>query len=202
MARVDLVEPFAIRSARKCVRESLMAHGEEVIALKMYHPFPDEGVQPRCPNCYDDVYKAGEKFDCTVCYGTTFQGGVKELSRMWAMFTNNTDDEQINKRGVWQSTNRQVQMEANPGLWENDYLIRVRRWSQDHKPLDFADAYVLGGVTEETLRTGNQFVQDNNDRVGQRTKADGLTPDHVIYKVIGRLVSPDFPVLRTDGLSR
>ena len=201
MARVDLTEPFAVRTARKAVNESMQMHGEEVIGLHMYHPVIDKG-HPRCPNCYDDVYKQGESYNCTICYGTTFKGGVKELFRMWAMFDDTPNVEKQEKRGVWQPGNRGLQLEANPHLLENDYVFRVAKWSSTHHPLQLGDAYALDTVTIMSLRTGNQYVQTDNDRIGQKCQVQMLGRDHVIYKTYPRLISENFPVPRMDGLPR
>lgn len=202
MARVDLTEPYAIRMARRNVRESLMAHGEEVIALRMYHTDPDQGVQPRCPVCYDDAYEQGDTAYCTACYGTTFEGGVKVMSRTWAMLTTDNLNEDIRKRGVYQPFTHQVQMEWNPALVENDYFLRVKRWSMDHRPLELHAAYVVRAMQPEIVRTGNQLVQDGNDYVGQRGTCDQLDRSHVIYATWGRIISDSFPVDRLDGLNR
>lgn len=201
MARVDLVEPFAIRQARKAVRESLQAHGEEVIGLRMYHAVIDDKAE-RCPNCYDEDYKQGDPGTCSVCYGTTFNGGIKELSRMWAMFDDTPEIEKQDKRGVWRPEDRQVQLEANPHLVEHDFLFRVKRWSQDHRPLEFGDAYAVDVVSINSLRTGNQYVQTGDDRVGQKCQVHMLDETHVIYRVKGRVLSDSFPVLRWDGMPR
>lgn len=202
MARTDLPEPYAIRMARRSIRESLMSHGEEVIAFKMFHVYPDEGVQPRCPVCYNDVYAQAERADCTACFGTTFEGGIKEMSRMWALITTTDSTEQRKKRGQWQEKDRALQTEPFPNLYENDYILRVVRWSQDHRPLEFGGIYILGGVADETLRTGNQYAQTAEDRVGQRARATELSTDHVMYSVIGRVVRSDFSVPRLDGKQR
>lgn len=203
MARVDLPEPYAIRMARKAVRESLMAHGEEVIALKMFHAYSDEGKVPRCPVCFDDVYKQGERASCSACFGTTFEGGIKEFSRIWALFTNIDSSESKRKRGEWQEKDRQIQFEPFPNLYENDYIMRVKRWSQDHRPLEFSGIYVLQAVTDEAIRTGNQFAQTEEDRVGQRARGVEMSTDSVIYKVIDRgIVRSDFTVPRLDGRNR
>jgi len=183
MGRLDLVEPFAIRNLRKNVREAMQSHGEEVILLQMFHATTDEGTQGRCPNCYDDIYKASGQFSCDVCYGTTFEGGIKKMLRSWAIFTVNDGNELRRKRGEWQPDNRNVQLEASIDLMQNDYLVRVSKWSPDHRPVELSDRYVVGVVTDESLRTGNQVAQDDNDRVGQRCPVNMLKPEHVAYRI-------------------
>lgn len=201
MAIIDLAQPFAIRTARKQVMESLQAHGEEAIALHMFHPVLDTGAE-RCPNCYDEDYKQGDPQNCTICYGTTFNGGIKEMSRMWAMFDDAPNIESQEKRGIWQSGERTAQMEARPIMLEHDFLFRVNRWSQDHRPLELGEAYAVDAVMVDSLRTGHQLGQNVNDVVGQKCRLHLLDVSHVIYKTKGRVISDSFPVPRWDGMPR
>lgn len=200
MARIDLPEPYAIRMARRNVRESLMAHGEEVIAFSMYHAHLDEGIQPRCPVCFDDIYNQGETWNCSACFGTTFKDGIKAMSRAWALLTETPQSEQKGRRGEWMESDRDMQMEYSPKMWQNDYIMRVKQWSQDHRPLELGEAFTLRSVTEITLRTGNQIGQNSEDVVGIRCRINPMPVEHPIYKVTERgIVRSDFPVLRLDG---
>lgn len=178
-----------------------MAHGEEVVALKMYHAIPDEGVQPRCIN-FDDVYSANEHWDCDLCYGSGFENGIKQLGRVWAMFTTDALGESQTKQGQYQPFSHQVTTEPVPMLIENDYILRISRWSSDHRPLGVHAAYDLKVMTPESVRTGNQLGQDGNDYVALKGKATELPRTHPIYKVYGNQISEMFPVPRTDGRVR
>lgn len=182
MGRTDLVEGYAIRNLRKNVRESMQSHGEEVILLKMFHAAADQGDVKRCPVCYNDVYRSGDSSKCKSCYATTFEGGVKAMIRAWALFSTISDTEKKTKQGEWQPENRQVQLEGGLKMYQNDYLIRVDKWGQNHVPLDLGNRYVLSGVENESLRTGNQIAQTDEDRVGQKSTASFLTKTHVIYQ--------------------
>ncbi|AVO24979.1 hypothetical protein KHQ84_gp039 [Rhodococcus phage Finch] len=202
MARIDLVEPYALRNARKAVRESLMAHGEEVIALRMYHVDPDQDSVPRC-TCFDDVYRQSAEYNCNLCYGTTFQGGIKEMSRMWAMFSTDALAEKHDKRGVWQPFAHGIHAEYSPMLMENDYIVRVAQWSSDYRPLKVWQFYDLKTMTPESLRTGQQLGQDGNDYVGQRGRGSQLPDSHPIWNAWRNgTINPDFSVPRLDGQRR
>lgn len=201
MGLVHLIEPFAIRNARKLVAESLQAHGEEVIGLSMYHPVIDD-EHPRCPNCYDPDYKQGDPSTCTVCYGTGFDGGVKRMGRMWAMFDDSPEVEEQVKRGVWHPTTRGIQLESHPQLIEHDYLFQVNRWSKDHRPLELGGAYIMDQVTNQSLRTGNQLAQRDSDRVGQKGRCHRLDTSHLIYKTHGRIIASSFSIPRLDRTQR
>lgn len=202
MAKVSLVEPYAIRSARKSVQESMQMVGEEVIGLHMFHAGRDDGAQ-RCVRCFDDVYGQSDSYQCDICLGTTFQGGIKEMGRMWAVFDDAINTEKYAKRGIYQPEDRAVQLEWQPHLIENDFVVRVARWSHDHTPLEFVGIYTLDSVNITSLRTGNQVVQTEADRIAQQARARLLDEQHVIYNVLtSKRISTTFPVDRADGFQR
>jgi hypothetical protein len=189
MGRVDNVEPWAINQLRRNVRESLQSHGEEVIGLRMFHAGIAGDDVPRC-HCFDDVYKQSSEYKCPDCYGTTYQGGVRQVLRLWAMFTDSDWDERKDKRGQYLPEQKQVQIEGDLQLIQNDYLIRVKKWSKDHRPLELGSRYVLGRTSHDSLRTGNQYGQTDADLVGHKSPVSALDPSHPIYL----FPVPDFPV--------
>ena len=168
MPRVDLVEPYAIRLARQSVRDSLMSHGEECVLLHMYHANEVQDTVPRCPACYDDVYKQGDRYDCNRCFGTTFDGGVAQAFRAWALFTDATDAETFGKRGLWHPIASSIQTEHLPDLWQRDYVVRVASWTPDHRVADVDGIYVFKQVVNESLRTGAMRGQTVYDTISQR----------------------------------
>ena len=188
MPVIKLPEPYAVRQARQSVRDSLMSHGEECILVHMYHANEVQDTRARCPVCYDDVYKQGERYDCSRCYGTTFDGGVKDALRAWAIFTDANDEETFDKVGLWHPIKCSIQTEPFPDLWQRDYIIRVARWSQDHRPEEIEGIYVLKQVTNESLRTGNMHAQTRYDTLGQRADGQLIADDMPIYQypVVGQ----------------
>lgn len=203
MPRRDLPEDYAVRQLRQSVRDSLSAHGEEVIILALYRPSADQDTQPRCPVCFNDVYNQPEDQECTQCWGTTFSGGVKIAARIWALFTDmGQNEEKLGKHGVYSPDNRSVQLEYPPLVSERDILIRVRRWDVEHRPLEVEGFYYLGKSDPTSLRTGNRFGQYGWDLVGQRAPVSRLDDSsHVItkYPVIGRVFDRLDGRLRSDG---
>jgi hypothetical protein len=187
--RVYSLTPTVVRVPRqhtvdrttKQVMESMQSVGEECIALTMFHPSVDE-TQPRCSECYDPIYKQNAKSDCSSCFGTTIEGGVKYVQRAWATFTESTNEEKYTKRGAWQPDEREVQIEAFPQLARHDYLVRVKRWDLNFGPLELADRYILGTVTEVVLHAGSRFSQQDIDKVGQKSSLQMLPKNHVIYR--------------------
>ncbi|QZE10461.1 hypothetical protein SEA_SCOOBYDOOBYDOO_115 [Mycobacterium phage ScoobyDoobyDoo] len=198
MPRIDLIEPYAIRFARQSIKDALMMHGEECILVHMYHVNEVPRDQPRCPACYDDIYKQGSTFDCTRCYGTTFDGGVADYARAWAIFTDAQDDEDQDKRGLWHPQPRSVHTEWFPDLWKRDYLIRVSKWAPDHRVLEIDSVYTVKEAWNESIRTGNAFGQTSLDAISQRADIDRVAEQMPIYRfpVLGRVVE------RCDGKVR
>ncbi len=198
MARIELVEPYAIRQARQSIRDSLMSHGEECVLLHMYHANEVQDKQPRCPACYDDTYKQSDKYDCPRCYGTTFDGGVAQALRAWAIFTDAQDVETFGKRGLWHPIASSIQTEPFPDLWQRDYVIRVARWTQDHRVAEVDGIYVLKRVTNESLRTGAMHAQTDYDTIGQRADLSMIAENMPIYQFPAKGVQFD----RFDGRPR
>jgi hypothetical protein len=184
---IKLVENYAVTLARQSMRDSLMSHGEECIALRMYHVNEDEGKAARCPQCYDDMYKQSNAINCSDCYGTTFAGGVKSAVRVWGMFTDQAVAEQIGAKGVWQPDQRDMQVEPFPLLTEHDYVVRVRLWDSSHKALEVEGYYAIQQVTRNSLRTGNRFGQWQWDIVGQKATVTELQKNSPIcsYSTLG-----------------
>lgn len=181
MSRIDLPEPYAVRQGRQSVRDALMSHGEECVLVHMYHANEVQDVQPRCPVCWDDIYKQGEKYDCSRCLGTTFDGGVAQAWRAWAIFTDANDQETFDKVGLWHPIQCSVQTEHLPDLWQRDYIVRVARWSRDHRIEEIAGIYVLKQVVNESLRTGNMHAQTRYDTLSQRADCQSIATDMPIY---------------------
>lgn len=198
MARVDLVEPYAIRFARQSIRDSLMSHGEEVVLLHTFHVNTDQDTAPRCSACWDDIYQANETFDCPTCYGTSFQGGIKSALRAWGIFTDSQDAENVSKRGVWHPQDSNLHTEHLPDLWQRDFVVRVTGWTTDHRPVGVSGIYVMKNVLNESVRTGNRIGQTLFDIVGQRADIQRIAEEMPIYKY--PLIGEKFD--RYDGKDR
>lgn len=195
---IKLVENYAVTMARQSIRDSLMSHGEECILLQMYHVGEDEGTAPRCPQCYDDIYKQSDAANCKDCFGTTFTGGVKAAIRVWGMFTDHVAAEQIGPKGVWTPDQRDMQCEPFPLLTEHDYLVRVRLWDASHRPTELEGYYGIQQVTRQSLRTGNRFGQWQWDVVGQKATVTELQKNSPIcsFKVLNQTFSDNYQVMR------
>lgn len=187
---------------RKQVKESMQAHGEEVILFRLYHASVDREA-PRCPYCYDDIYSNSGKAHCPECYGTGFEGGYKEKFRSWAMIGTGDMNEDIKRHGEYMPTTGTVNLEGLPELVENDIFVRVRSWSQDHRPLEVEGIYRVDVVRVDSLRTGNVFGQLPSNSVGQRSNYSRLEDGSPFYQMLkDGTLDPQIPVPRYDGMQR
>lgn len=202
MSRVDLIEPYAVRDMRRRVKESMQAHGEEIILFQLYHASVDRKAT-RCPVCYDDIYSSAGQAHCPECYGTGFEGGYKSKHRSWAMLGSKDVTEDIKKRGEYSPSSGQVNFEGLPQLRENDIFVRVQSWSQDHRPLEVEGIYRIDSIKVDSLRTGNVFGQLPSNSVGQRSNYSRLDDESPFYQMLtDGTLSEQLPVLRYDGMDR
>lgn len=183
MAVIKLGEDYSVAQLRKDVRDSLMMAGEQSILLQLFHPGDPDAVP--CPECGDDVYQAPEE-KCTSCYGTMFLGGVRNAMIVWSLFTDHKATETLGKRGTYEPDHRSVQFEAFPTVAEHDIVVRVRRWL-DGKPAEIYGFYMLQGVDQRSLRTGNRFGQYSGDLVAQKAEIAAMP-----FKPIG---ITSFPII-------
>ena len=194
MAVVKLTEDYSVALTRNSVRDAMMYHGEQCIALSMYHVNKDEKTYPRCSVCFDDIYKQPEQL-CTHCYGTTFEGGVKEAYRIWSVFSDKTAGETYGQKGVWSADQREIQCEAFPLLLEHDYIVRIRKWGDNFTPVEIEGYYGVQQVIRNSMRTGNRFGQWTWDVVGQKANVSELQNNSIItsFPVLGvSFPAPDY----------
>lgn len=197
MARIDLPEKHAVAQARKAVRDSLMSHGEECVLVSVRHVNMDTNAD-RCPACWDDVYKQPRIPDCSRCHGTTFAQPILKAARVWAIFTDTSQNETVRNRGVWTADDRGFQTEPFPLIMEHDFVARVRRWSPTKEALSLEGVYMAQEVFQDSLRTGNLYGQTEEDIVGQRaniTRLHNLTGIYT-FPIVGQKFN------RVDGLQR
>lgn len=196
---IRVPQQYSVNRRVRDVGDYLATVGEECIALSMFHLTEDLGKQPRCPK-FNEIYNNNHSFECEICYGTTFYGGVKRATRVWAVFTDSPSQENFTKRGENDFSAHQVQVEAFPFLKENDYIIRVKEWHTKlvsgyriPYPKVFGDRVRLDVVQEQTIRTGSRYGQAGYDKIGQKASVVELPTKHIIYSYI-----PKEPVLRAD----
>lgn len=177
---IKVPNQYSVYRARRWIRGSLQAHGEQAILLPIYHPSRAEDGT-RCPRCTDDIYTGG-KASCSICYGTAFVGGPREARRVWALFSDTKRPETPGQRGVWAADAREIQTEAFPELREHDYVARIKSWDITGTiPQEVYAIYAVGEVNQDSLRTGARFGQFHDDVVGQRAPVTKLAANIKIY---------------------
>jgi hypothetical protein len=195
MAVIKLVEDYAVSQLRKDVRDALTLAGEQSVLLQLFHS-TDKDTTP-CPQCGDDIYQSPEA-DCSSCYGTMFEGGVRSACRIWAMYTDKQAPEQRGPRGEFEPDARSVQFEAFPIIVEHDVLVRVRHWNADGTVKELEGFYMLSVPERRSLRTGTRFGQYGWDVVGQKAQLGELPPTHKMittYPILGKVFdeAPQLP---------
>jgi len=186
MAVIKLIEPYAVTQARKDVRDALVLAGEQAILLQLFHPGDNDSVP--CPQCGDDVYHSAEA-ECTSCFGTTFNRGVRYAMQVWALFTDRQMSETLAQRGTYEPDRRHIQMEAFPLMHEHDMVVRVQEWdSTGSIPLMVNGYYELGVVDRRSIRTGSRFGQLSYDVVGQKAPVSLLAENAPItnFPILGQ----------------
>lgn len=191
MAVVRLPQPYASNHVSMQNMEALQSVGEEIIYLSMFHVNIDGENQPRCTDCYDEDYNQQDTFKCLTCYGTTYEGGVKEACRAWAIVGDAQNMEDFSKQGVWNKERVTAQVEITPVTMSNDYIIRVARWSDTHVPLVLSDRYIIEDVGIRSVRTGARLGQVYaRDYFGQKTYMSRVDPNHPIQSYPISLTEP------------
>lgn len=199
MAVIRTPQPYTSSWVANSTREALMTVGEELILLHTYHVHDDLDTVPRC-QCYNIIYEQSSTWDCPHCYGTTFLGGIKNMWRVWGVFSDHPIDETYSKQGMWTADDRSVQIEAEPTIMRHDFLIRVTQWDNLHEPVSYGDRYVIGEINQLSLRTGNQYGQqnDHSDSYGQKANLHRLPPNHPIQQY----TVPSGQLARIDSFPR
>lgn len=193
MPVIRLPRQHTVSRARAQFLEAAQTVGEVVILLSMYHASVDTGTVPRCTVCYDSVYQQSDTSICTNCFGTTFEGGIKAVSRGWAIVVDNVLDQQFRKRGQWNDDDRNLQLEPVIPFMDHDYIIRVKRWDPQFRPLQLGDRYIVEDIDEISLRTGSRYGQQVIDVYALKSRMRALPTEHVIYQYA---VNQTLPVLR------
>jgi len=183
---LKLVEDFAVTQLRNDHRDALQLDGEQVIVLALHHAVSSPDAE-KCPDCHDDVYEEGEAA-CVNCYGTGFAHPVREAAKVWALFTDTVETETLHKHGITEPTAREMQIEAFPQLMQRDVVVRVSRWTADGRVAEIEGFYTVQAVTNNSLRTGARYGQQNADVIGQKALVTMLNRSHAItnYPVLGK----------------
>ena len=184
MAVIRLPQQYANDRFAEQVREASQSIGELAIAIKMYRPWVEDLSSnpehfPHCPRCWDEFYQEPTDKNCPVCGGSGYSTsdtdrGIKEFGRLWIILSDNTFTQAIIRQyGQFSPDERMIQYEGGVELAEHDYILRVKQWSHDYRPLAFGDRFRLQNpYPTVSLRSGNEPAQyPGRNVVGYRAKA-------------------------------
>lgn len=147
------------------------------------------GLVTRCSRCYGtagtldsritSVYAQPTQNKCPVCYGTTFQGGIRAQIVRPTVFSDTDDVEQKSVRGVTHPQNTIVESTSDFRARSGDYVFRIdgSRWQ-------------LATPERVTLRTGYGHPGQTEDTLGYaRAQASLEDPNTVAYLIPPTLTS-------------
>lgn len=165
-------QPFYIRErkdwaiAQESYRhdQALYSLGEPAMFVMLWHVEDFQfGYTSRCSRCYSDdingriaqAYNQANKARCPICYGTTFEGGIRARIIRPALFTDTDDEEQLTKKGAVHPQTINVESTNDFRYRTGDFVFRLdgSRWQ-------------LKTPSRVTLRTGFEHPGQATNSVG------------------------------------
>jgi hypothetical protein len=153
-------QDWATEQERYRHEQALYQIGEPAMFVLMWAVEDNtKGYVRRCPRCYNGefadaakVYNQPTKNKCPMCYGTTFEGGVRAKIIRPALFTDVDDQEQQGNRGVTYPNKLSVETTSDFRYRNGDYVFRAdgSRWQ-------------LAAPTRTQLRTGYSHPSQGQD---------------------------------------
>lgn len=147
---------------RKAVMDLQQREGELVWLLEMYNPQNSQGVD-RCSYCFDPAYGTPNPVNgpfCTHCFGTTYEGGIKQAFLLYALVGKPNYQNQVKPKGQIAIQNMQFQFPWYAKVWEFDYVIRMNGFVETdggYLPAQ-SIAYQLQTPTYSVLKDGLNYV--------------------------------------------
>lgn len=195
------VQPYYVRDRQDWAidqehlrhNQALWTVGEYAMFALMWH-IQDftAGLVGRCQKCYKshgvvaEAYGQGSKNKCTSCYGTTFEGGFKNLIVRPAIFADTDSGEMHDRRGMMHPDDVDVESTSDFRVRPGDYVFRAdgTRWQ-------------LRVPQRVTLRTGFGFPGQAQTGIGYNLSRASLEDvDSVAYLIPPRTADLA-PVLRS-----
>ena len=130
-------EPWALETLRQQHNEALYGYGEYCMVWLLWHLEDHlEGLVDRCHRCVlgrgevGEVYAQPDRANCPVCYGTTFQGGIKARIIRPALWGVSDPDHRQDTRGEIQVEQAWVETTSDFVMRTGDYFGRAdaSRW--------------------------------------------------------------------------
>lgn len=152
------------------------------------------GYTSRCSRCYDNedlnarmaqVYNQPNKAKCPICFGTTFEGGIRARVIRPALITDTDDDEQLSSKGAIHPQRISVESTSDFRYRSGDFVFRQdgSRWQ-------------LKPASRVTLRTGFEHPGQLSNSIGYAQGQASLED----ATSVAYLIPPNGDVLSTQLL--
>jgi hypothetical protein len=159
-------QQWAIDQERMRHNQALFTIGEYAMFALMWHLEDyNSGLVDRCSRCYGssgsttrviaEAYAQPTQNRCPICFGTTFEGGYKNLLVRPAIFSDNDESEALQARGIVNPTNLSVESTVDFRVRSGDYVFRSS-----------GDRFRLSVPERVTLRTGFSHPRQSDAAIG------------------------------------
>lgn len=162
-------KPWAVDQENYRHDQAMYAIGEPAMFVLMWKVEDHRlGYVRRCPRCYDNsdaklaqasaAYNQPTQNKCPMCYGTTFEGGVRGRVVRPSIFTDTDDQEVVAERGVKYPQTLSVESTSDFRYRAGDYVFRTdgSRWQ-------------LSSPQRIQVRTGFAHPTQQTDSIGYAT---------------------------------
>ena len=166
-------QPFYVRERKDwAIQQEIYRHdqalysiGEMAIFVMLWNVEDfNAGLTSRCSRCFgrDDldgrsanIYSQANKNKCPICYGTSFEGGIRARIVRPALFTDTDDDEEQSRKGAVHPQRVNVETTNDFRYRAGDFVFRIdgSRWQ-------------LRTPTRVTLRTGFEHPGQATNSIG------------------------------------
>lgn len=198
---------WAIEQERYRHDQALYTIGENVMFALLWR-IEDftHGYVRRCPRCYSatdkeisEVYNQPTINKCPMCYGTSFEGGIRAKIIRPAVVSDTDDDESQANRGATYVQRVAVESTSDFRFRSGDFMFRAdgSRWQ-------------LSAPSRVTIRTGFAHPSQQADSMGYTTGSASLENESSVAWIIppskddlaGILYpAPNYPVSQVDRIN-
>ncbi len=205
---------WAVDQERYRHDQGLYSIGEPALFVLMWKVEDHKnGYVRRCPRCYGNndprltdasaILNQPTKAKCPMCFGTTFEGGVRAKVLRPAIFTDADDQETLSEHGVNHPQTVSVESTSDFRIRNQDYVFRAdgSRWRLatpakvtvrtgfDHpSQADDAISYAPAMASLEDRSTVAWIIPPNEDDLRQLLQSSGRYPDSKLDEVNGPLI--------------
>jgi hypothetical protein len=210
-----VVQPFYVRSRqnwavgheRQRHVQALFAYGEPCIFTMLWKVEDyNAGLVALCPRCrvsgdtvwskVESAYKQPVITNCTYCYGTTFEGGIRAQVLRPAIFSDTDEDERPSSYGVVHAEHATIETTEDFRVRNGDFVFRKdgSRWQLTNQqrlqvrtgyeqPTQRATSigYARIEANREALTSVAYIIPPTADQLRALLTPSGNTPDYDIF---------------------